>query len=98
MTVCLPVELPAAPACQSGVLTLLDELPARVRSAEDRAAGMERAQAGNRRIGMAVGIVMARHGLSSEEAFIRLRKASNDRNVKLAVLADDVVQRGNLER
>ena len=42
-------------------------------------------------IGMAKGIVMARQGVSEDEAFDILRRASQRMNVKLRELADRVV-------
>ena len=57
MTVDGTVDAPAAPAQRFDLLTELDELQGRVRSAEDRAANLERALATNRRIGIAIGIL-----------------------------------------
>ncbi len=96
MTVCLPVELPAALAYQSGVLTLLDELQARVRCAENGAAGMERAQAGNRRIGMAVGILMYPCQLTEDQAIALLTTHTQQRNVTVRELAETVICTGRL--
>jgi len=96
MTVGLSVEVPAAPVQLSDVLTLLDELRARVRSAEDKAASLERALASNRRIGMAIGILMARRGLTEEQAFQCLRDESQRRNIKLREVAETVIFTGDL--
>ena len=46
----------------------------------------------NRRIGAAVGILMAAHNCSEEEAFEVLRRASQHRNQKLRDVADLVIQ------
>lgn len=47
----------------------------------------------NREIGKAIGLIMALHKVSDEEAFALLRKSSQDLNVKIADLASTVVQR-----
>ncbi|MEU2347946.1 ANTAR domain-containing protein [Modestobacter sp. NPDC049651] len=96
MTVVLPVELMATPAEPPDVLTLLDELQERARSAEDRAAGLERALASNRRIGMAIGILMCQRRLTEEQAFAVLRTHSQHRNVKVRELAETVIYTGRL--
>jgi AmiR/NasT family two-component response regulator len=44
-------------------------------------------------IGQAKGILMAQSGMSSEEAFDVLRRASQRSNRKLHVLAEEMVQR-----
>ena len=46
-----------------------------------------------RDIGAAVGIIMERHRMTQLEAFTRLRKASQDHNVKLYELALNLVER-----
>jgi hypothetical protein len=50
----------------------------------------------NRRIGAALGILMARHRLTHEQAFLRLRQASQNTNRKLRDLADDILETGQL--
>ena len=72
-------------------------LRARLHAAEVRAANLERAQRSNRRIGMAIGILMARHSLTEEQAFAALRVASSRRNMRLARVAEEVVYTGFLE-
>lgn len=44
-------------------------------------------------IGVAQGLLMARFGLSTDQAFEYLRRRSQDENVKLRTLADDLVTR-----
>jgi GAF domain-containing protein len=63
----------------------------------DRAEHLERALRTNRRIGMAVGIIMRDRGLDEEAAFRALTKASQDSNTKVAQLAEQVVRTGTLE-
>jgi GAF domain-containing protein len=50
----------------------------------------------NRRIGMAVGILMARRHLTEEQAFAQLRRASQHLNVKIREIAEDVVDTGEI--
>lgn len=96
MTVGSSLEAPAAPAQQFDVLTVLDRLQARVRSAEDKAAGLEHALASNRRIGMAVGILMCRHQLTEDQAIAVLKTHSQHCNVKLRELAETVIYTGTI--
>ncbi|MGA9872183.1 MAG: GAF and ANTAR domain-containing protein [Rhodococcus sp. (in: high G+C Gram-positive bacteria)] len=46
----------------------------------------------NREIGKAIGLLMATHEVSDNEAFEMLRKTSQDMNVKIAALATSVVE------
>ncbi|HEV7173089.1 ATP-binding protein [Pedococcus sp.] len=64
--------------------------------AEARADTLKVALRTSRRIGMAMGILMARHGISSDEAFDRLRRHSANHNIKLRDLAEDVLLTGEL--
>jgi len=68
----------------------------RLAAAEDRAAQLELALASNRRIGIAVGIVMARLHLTDGQALELLRDASQRRNVKLRELAEDIIYTGSV--
>jgi transcriptional regulator with GAF, ATPase, and Fis domain len=52
----------------------------------------------NREIGKAIGLMMAFHKVSDEEAFRLLRKASQDMNVKLSEIARQVVDHHNPDR
>ena len=74
MTVGLPVEVPAAPTQRFDLLTVLERLQARVRSAEDRAASLEQALATNRQIGIAIGILMCQRRLTEDQAIALLEK------------------------
>jgi GAF domain-containing protein len=51
----------------------------------------------SRRIGAAVGVLMATYKLTDEQAFGLLRVASQGANRKLAVIADEVVRTGAIE-
>jgi AmiR/NasT family two-component response regulator len=57
---------------------------------------LERALTTNRTIGVAIGILMARRGLTAEQAFDVLRTASQHANRKMSELADEVVYTGIL--
>lgn len=75
---------------------LLDALE-RLDAAECRAIHLEAALAHSRDIGAAIGILMGLSRLTREQAFEQLRRASMSRNVKLHVLATQVVETGSLE-
>jgi signal transduction histidine kinase/DNA-binding response OmpR family regulator len=64
--------------------------------AEARANTLTLALRTNRRIGMAIGILMAARGVTSEEAFDLLRRRSSNRNIKLRDVAEDVLLTGEL--
>ena len=64
--------------------------------ARDRAENLEAALRSSRIIGAAVGIVMAEHRCTQEEAFQELRKASQDHNVKLRDVAEAIVRTGDV--
>lgn len=55
------------------------------------------ALATNRRIGMAIGILMALRKIGEEEAFDLLCRASSHRNVKLRLVAEDLIRTGTLD-
>ncbi len=64
--------------------------------ADSRADNLQRALGSNRVIGTALGILMAHERISADEAFVRLREASQASNRKLRDVADDVVFTGAL--
>jgi hypothetical protein len=74
----------------------VDAMRARLVAAELYAKNLERAQRSNRRIGMAIGILMSRHGVTEIQAFEALRSVSTHRNVRLREIAEDVVYTGDL--
>ena len=69
---------------------------AELASARAQIEHLNRALESNRRIGMAIGIVMARHGLTPDEAFGALRMASQRSHRKLRDIAEDVVFTGEI--
>jgi transcriptional regulator with GAF, ATPase, and Fis domain len=60
-------------------------------SADTLKAGLD----SNREVGKAIGLLMAFHKINDEQAFDILRKASQDMNVKLSVIAREVVDHHN---
>jgi GAF domain-containing protein len=61
-----------------------------------KAAHLERALASNRRIGMAVGILMYAHRITDEQAFDLMRTISQHTDQKVREVADYVVSTGEL--
>jgi ANTAR domain len=76
--------------------TVLADLRARLGAAEDKAAHLEFAMVTNRRIGIAVGILMCRLRVTEDQAFAVLCKHSQDHNVKVRDLAEEVIYTGSL--
>ncbi|MGY1825783.1 MULTISPECIES: ANTAR domain-containing protein [unclassified Blastococcus] len=66
-------------------------------TARAQAASLEAGLESNRRIGMAVGILMERHRLTSDQAFALLVDASQRQNLKLRELADRMTVSGSLD-
>ena len=64
--------------------------------ATERVTHLEHALLTNRRIGIAIGILMAHHQVTEEHAFDLLRTSSQRENVKLAAIAERVVHTGGL--
>jgi GAF domain-containing protein len=61
-----------------------------------RANNLDVALTTNRKIGVAVGVLMVRHGVTDEQAFAMLRKASQHLHRKLRDIADYVAMAGEL--
>jgi hypothetical protein len=74
----------------------LADLRARVLTAETTADNLEVALATNRRIGIAVGILMCRLRVTEDRALAVLSKHSQDHNVKVRDLAEEVIYTGRL--
>lgn len=64
--------------------------------AQDQAHHLAIALKSNRRIGTAVGILMARHSSLEAEAFETLRRHSQEHNIRMADLAERVILTGEL--
>jgi hypothetical protein len=74
----------------------LVELTVAGRRDRERATNLEIALDSNRQIGIAIGILMARDLVTADQAFDRLRDASQRTHRKLRSIADDVVNTGQL--
>ena len=68
----------------------------RLHAAEVQVVNLRKAQVTNRRIGMAIGILMAQHRFTEGKAFDALRIASSHRNLKLYNIAEEVIYTGRL--
>ncbi len=66
-------------------------------TARDQATQLQSALVNSREIGMAMGVLMATHKFTREQAFDLLRIASQKTNRKLAEVATDVVDTGVLD-
>jgi hypothetical protein len=75
---------------------VLDDLRARLEAAEAKAGHLEVALGTNRRIGIAVGILMCRLRVTEDRALAVLSKHSQDHNVKVRDLAEEVIYTGRL--
>lgn len=60
----------------------------------NREANLQIAVESQRHIGQAVGILVERHRITPAEAFLRLKRASQDRNIKLREVASRVIETG----
>jgi chromosomal replication initiation ATPase DnaA len=76
---------------------VLDELRSRLESAEATITHLQEALHTNRRIGVAMGILMARLHLTHDQAWEFLRQQSQRSNRKLRDLADEIVYTGTLD-
>ena len=65
--------------------------------AHDKIVNLEIALTSSRRIGMAIGILMARFTVRDDVAFDMLRTASQAHNRKVREVAEDVILTGTLE-
>lgn len=63
---------------------------------DDRAAQLERALRTSRRIGVALGILMVTRYVTLDEAWALLSKESQNTNVKLSVLAGEILETASL--
>ena len=59
---------------------------------------LNQAIAARHRVGQAQGILMARYQLTAEQAFAVLKRQSQATNVKLRIIADQVIRSGALDQ
>jgi GAF domain-containing protein len=94
----LAADLVAAAAAREQDAAVLDAAVAARTAAEDRQRHLETAPVSNRTIAMAIGIVMARNGLTDDAAQRWLADASQRTNTKMRTLAERIVLTGSLDR
>ena len=75
---------------------LIKQVHEQLVQARERIGHLETALITNRRIGIAIGIVMVRHQMTDEQALELLREQSQVRNTKLRDLAEQVIYTGTL--
>lgn len=95
-----PIESPELRVVREDLAKSQDELAhsrADLYESNDRINHLEAALLSNRQTAMAVGILVERHRLTPEQAFDRLRTASQHRNIKLRELAERLVRTGTLD-
>jgi GAF domain-containing protein len=93
----LAAELVTVAAVREQESAALDAARAARDEAEQRSAQLQTALGTNRTIGMAIGIVMARTGQTSEQAHAALVTMSQQTNRKLRDLADRIVLTGSVD-
>lgn len=87
-----PGGLTERSADQGAVLASFASVAVMTVRAQHQSHNLERALGTSREIGKAVGLLMAAHRVSDEQAFEILRKTSQDLNIRLAVLAQEIVE------
>ena len=87
-----PGALDASSADQGAVIAAFASVALMTLSARREVQELRAGLASNREIGKAVGLLMAAHRVTADEAFAILRKTSQDLNIKLASVAELVVQ------
>lgn len=94
---------PSAPSAPSGAAppsgadeTAAPDVHAELARAREKIQNLEIALTTSRRIGIALGILMASRRLSETEAFDMLRRVSQSSHRKLRDIADDLVYTGEL--
>lgn len=87
-----PGALSSRAADQGAVLAAFASVALMAVRAREEAATMRLGLQSNREIGKAVGLLMAAHRVGADEAFALLRRTSQELNMKLAHVAEQVVQ------
>lgn len=93
-----PNRAPGFSAVSAELAMRIADLEQQVAAANAKVANLELALQTNRRIGAAIGIVMALNRLTEAEAFDVLKQASQHRNCKLRILADEVLLTGEVQQ
>lgn len=87
-------DIDALQVATRDVAELIAQLRVGEGSADEQVAHLEEALRSSRRIGAAVGILMAERGINEAAAFAILSRASQDTNLKLRLVADEIVLAG----
>lgn len=86
-----PGGLTTAAADQGAVLAAFASVSLIALKARDEASSLRQGLESNREIGKAVGLLMAAHKVPADDAFEILRRTSQDLNLKLAAVANEVI-------
>ena len=90
-----PGGLTEASMDQASVLAAFASVALIAASRDEAASTLRAGLSSNREIGKAIGLMMAFHKVSDDEAFGILRKASQDMNVKISEIAKQIVDHHN---
>ncbi len=77
---------------EAAVLAAFTSVALIAASNRETASTMRKGLQSNREIGKAMGLLMAFHKVTDDEAFEMLRRTSQDLNIKIAVVADELVK------
>lgn len=92
-----PSPVPSAIASPPDGEPLIGAVLDLVHDLDEQVCHLKVALQSNRRIGIAIGIVMSQLRISDEEAFSALRQVSQSSNRKLRDVAEDVIYAGHLD-
>lgn len=92
-----PGGLTTESADQGAVLAAFASVALMTLSARDDAHSLRKGLESNREIGKAIGLLMAAHKVSADEAFEILRRTSQELNVKLASVAAEIIDGQELQ-
>lgn len=90
-----PGALTGASMDQASVLAAFASVALIAASRDEAASTLRDGLASNREIGKAIGLMMAFHKITDDEAFEILRRASQDMNLKIGVIAKQIVDHHN---
>jgi hypothetical protein len=88
-----PGALTAESASMGAVVAAFASVALTAAAHNESVSSLREALDSNREIGKAIGILMATQQLTDEDAFALLRKTSNELNVRLSVLAQELLSR-----
>jgi AmiR/NasT family two-component response regulator len=94
-----PAGPPTAEAVTSALARAADQMARMEKNllaADEQMTHLRIALESNRRIGMAIGVLMALRKVDEQAAFELLKRSSSRRNVKLRLVAEEVIRTGTL--